>query len=240
VYYSTLQNIATHCNTLQHIATHCNTPQHIAPHCNTLQHTATHCNTLQLTATHCNTLQDTTAYCNTLQHTARNCNIMQHTAPDCNTLQHTTTHCNTLQHTATHSLSPKSSTKTSYFIKSCDNAGRLPKKAIPQGTHWKHTRQTHFVCHFVSFFPNHRFIFWFHGVYFFLGGQHAERGCNVLQCVRSTPCHKTYVQHTALRTLFVALCRVASSLLCRRIIFLCVAVCCSVLRCIAVGWCALQ
>jgi len=81
-----------------------------------LRHTATYCNTLQHTATHCNALQHQTCLvvdilrkrttlerkspCNTLQHTATHCNILQHTATHCQILLLTATHCNTLQHTA--------------------------------------------------------------------------------------------------------------------------------------------
>jgi len=74
-------------------------------HCNTLQHTATHCNTLLPTATNCIALQHIATHCNTLQRTATHCNTLQHTASHCITLHHNASHCNTLQHTALHTAS---------------------------------------------------------------------------------------------------------------------------------------
>jgi len=60
--------------------------------------------TLQRTATHCNALQCTATHCNTLQRTTTHYNALQRTATHCNALQRTATHCNALQRTATTTL----------------------------------------------------------------------------------------------------------------------------------------
>jgi len=105
----TLQHTATYCNTLQYTATRCDTLWLV-----TLQHTATHYNTPQRTATHCNTLQHCNILviaadrprgytANTLQHAATNftseisvCNHCEQTM--WTYCQHIATHYNTLQH----------------------------------------------------------------------------------------------------------------------------------------------
>ena len=70
---------------------------HAATHRNALQHTATHCNTLQHTATHCNTLQLLhTAQCTELQHSATHTNTAAYylfPAPHTRSLTHTLLLC---------------------------------------------------------------------------------------------------------------------------------------------------
>ena len=72
---------------------------------------------------------------------------------------------------------------------------RQPSHKGPIGN----TLDKHILCAtlFLSF-PIIDLFFGFMASICFFGGQHAEMGCNVLQCVRSTPCHKRYVlQHVA-------------------------------------------
>ena len=157
-------------------------------------------------------LQHTGAHCNTLQHTATHCNTLQNTATHCNTLQRTATHCNALQHSATHCNTLQHSA-THFNTRVL--GGILPLSRLHTATHCNTLQHIAIHCSTLQHTATHCIAL-----------QHTTKHCNTLQ---HTATHCYTLQHTSFRGHPSVEQRKDAPK------HKCVAVCYSVLQCVAVN-----